>query len=320
MAGHSVLNFTEEEKEFVVNYFLSQSENATVNFVQKVYAESVLGNTHSVWDLHASDGRWWIITEPTNLYLQDQFPNMDLALTFHMGLCLRIPQSHRNNFDVSKVTIFGQVLSALADCERSLSQAHDAGAYRTIGVRCRETLLAFIHAIQDNFDWPEHDLQRSNFNGWVDLIGDEFLPSPDNKERRRIFKSSLKEASTYVNWLTHSKSGTWVDAEIATNSVSYALGMATSIVMRQLRGVPDQCPKCESGNLNPEEGFSLEQPEIIVERPVCSNCGWTGDPVVVGERSEDEIDQLIKREGSVDDEECAIMTTPLMKIIKPSDL
>jgi hypothetical protein len=51
-----------------------------------------MGHAHDVWDVHASDGRWWVITNPTNLYSQNQFPSMDLAVTFHMGLTLRIPR------------------------------------------------------------------------------------------------------------------------------------------------------------------------------------------------------------------------------------
>jgi hypothetical protein len=70
---------TEEEREAVVGYYLSQSPGAEVTFLQKVYAESILGHRHDVWDVHASDGRWWVITNPTNLYSQAQFPNMDLA-------------------------------------------------------------------------------------------------------------------------------------------------------------------------------------------------------------------------------------------------
>src|SRR5258708_29607483 len=27
--------------------------------------------------VHTDINRWWVITEPTNLYAQDQFPNMD---------------------------------------------------------------------------------------------------------------------------------------------------------------------------------------------------------------------------------------------------
>ncbi len=118
-----MLKFTEEEKEAVTDYYLSQSKDASVTFAQKVYAESVIGHTHNIWDLHASDGRWWIITNPTNLYSQEQFPNMDLALTFHMGLCLRIPRSEKHGSDVATVRLFGDVLQAISDCDDALSQA-----------------------------------------------------------------------------------------------------------------------------------------------------------------------------------------------------
>ena len=54
---------------------------------------------HDIWDVHTDVDRWWVITEPMNLYSQDQFPNMDLALSFHVGLCLRIPRSERQAHD-----------------------------------------------------------------------------------------------------------------------------------------------------------------------------------------------------------------------------
>jgi len=121
-----------------------------------------------------------------------------------------------------------------------------------------------------------------------------------------------------VNWLTHSQSGTWIDAEVANTTVSYALGMATNIVMRQLRGVPDQCPDCESGNLTPIEGLDPDNPAVIFERPACADCGWVGDIVPVGERSDDEVEQFITREGDTDDA-CGIMATPLMGLLRPPD-
>ena len=150
----------------------------------------------------------------------------------------------------------------------------------------------------------------------VDLICDEILPSPANKERRRILKSALKEAWTYVNWLTHSQSGTCIDAEVATTTVSYALGMATNIVIRQLSGVPDQCPDCESSNLHPIEGLDPDNPEVIFERPACGDCGWTGDVVQVGERSDEEVEQFIMREGDTSDAS-GVMGTPLTGLLRP---
>lgn len=219
-----MLKYTEEEKQEVVEYFLWQSlEDTEVKFAQKVYAESVVGHTHAVWDIHASDGRWWVITNPRNLYSQDQFPNMDLALTFHMGLCVRIPRNDVTQAEVTRVRPFTAVLQSVADCDVALGQANDSGAFRAIGVRCRENLLAFVHAAQDACQWPEQDRpQRSNFKGWIDWIFDTFLGGADNRERRGLIKTTMKETWDYVNWLTHSQSGKWLDAEIATNAVSHA--------------------------------------------------------------------------------------------------
>jgi hypothetical protein len=73
----------------------SQASDLTLEFIQKVYSEGVLNVRHDVWDVHTNVDRWWVITEPINLYAQEQFPSMDLALTFHIGLCLRSPRGER---------------------------------------------------------------------------------------------------------------------------------------------------------------------------------------------------------------------------------
>src|SRR4051812_5257174 len=90
-----MLPASDEERAYIRDYYLSQSPKAEARFLQKVYSEAIMGHVHDVWDVHASDGRWWVITNPTNLYSQDQFPNMDYAVTFHVGLCLRVPRTER---------------------------------------------------------------------------------------------------------------------------------------------------------------------------------------------------------------------------------
>lgn len=313
-----MLKSTKEEKDSVIEYYLWQSKDATVTFAQKVYSESVMGNAHDVWDVHASDGRWWVITNPTNLYSQDQFPSMDLAVTFHMGLTLRIPRGDRKDPDVARIRPFTDVLQAVSDCGDALAQAGDAGAYRAIGVRCREALLSFIHAFQDASEVPEDGPQRSNFVAWIDLIYDEIQPGRDNRERRKIVKSAFKEAMIYSNWLTHSQSSNWLDAEMAIKAVSHAVEMAISMTIKHLRGVPPECPECESVNLHPEEGMNKDAPDVVFERPVCADCGWIGKAVPVGERSESEMEEFIVREGDKGDE-CGIMVNPLMGLVRPGD-
>ena len=56
-------------------------------------SEYVLGQQYDVWDAHTSDGRWWVITNPVNLYSQDQIKSMDIALSFHIGLMSRMMAS-----------------------------------------------------------------------------------------------------------------------------------------------------------------------------------------------------------------------------------
>src|SRR6476660_10259782 len=103
-----MLKATEEEIQEVREYFEWQAPNLEVIFMQKVYSEAVLNTRHDGWDIHTNKDRWWVITGGTNLYSQEQFPNMDLALTFHIGLILRIPMNHRSKLEELPIEPFGE--------------------------------------------------------------------------------------------------------------------------------------------------------------------------------------------------------------------
>jgi hypothetical protein len=314
-----MLPATEEEREAVVGYYLSQSPGAEVMFLQKVYAESILGHRHDVWDVHASDGRWWVITNPTNLYSQAQFPNMDLAVTFHMGLCLRIPRTQEQRRSDRNVIPFGDVFARLREASDALAQAQNIADYQAIGMRCREALLAFVAAAQDVTEWTtEPAPKRADFRAWSELICNTALAGPSQKERRHLLKSSLADVWTFANWLTHAHSATWNDAEAAQATTEHVLGMAASLVIRHVRAVPEQCPDCGSPHLSPEEGWREDLPEITWERPVCEDCGWVGQPIPVVVRSDDKVDKIITRVGH-NDEEHVIPTVPLMRLDRPGD-
>lgn len=76
-----MLKASEEEIGSIREHFEWQALDLEVTFRQKV------------WDIHTNKDRWWVIIGGTNLYSQQQFPNMDLALTFHIGLILRIQRT-----------------------------------------------------------------------------------------------------------------------------------------------------------------------------------------------------------------------------------
>jgi hypothetical protein len=81
-----MLNANDDERQAIVDYLASQASDERVGLLQKVFTERLHDITYDIWDVHTEKERWWVITNPTNLYLQSQFPNMDLALTFHVGL------------------------------------------------------------------------------------------------------------------------------------------------------------------------------------------------------------------------------------------
>jgi hypothetical protein len=139
-----MLDATHEELDHVLGYMASQAPDLTVEFAQKVYAENVLDHRHDVWDVHTNVDRWWVITNPTNLYSQVQFPNMDLAVTFHVGLCLRIPRSEKQKLGDLPIEPFAQCCRYLSEAADALAQAQEVADYQAIGVRCREALLAFV--------------------------------------------------------------------------------------------------------------------------------------------------------------------------------
>ena len=317
-----MLPATEEEKADVVRYYLSQSPGAQVNFLQKIYSEAIIGHRHDVWDVHASDGRWWVITNPTNLYSQAQFPNMDLAVTFHIGLCLRIPRTEQQRKSERNIRPFGGVFTKLRDAADALGQAQNVADYQAIGMRSREALLAFIGDAQDVADWTtEAAPKRADFRAWSELISNVALAGVGQKERRHLFKSLLADAWVFANWLTHAQSATWHDAEASYTTTEHVIGLASSLVLRHIRSVPEQCPDCGSPHLFPEEGWRKDLPEIAWERPICRDCGWTGQPVPVGEHSADpEGDELFTRVGMRNDNACIIAPIPLTKLIKPGDL
>jgi hypothetical protein len=133
-----MLSATQEEIDQVTSYFEWQAPDLKVQFLQKVYVENVLNHRHDVWDVHTDKDRWWVITNPTNLYSQQQFPNMDLAVTFHVGLCLRVPRGEKQKLSDLPIERFAECYRYLSEASDALNQAQEMADYQSIGVRCRE--------------------------------------------------------------------------------------------------------------------------------------------------------------------------------------
>ena len=314
-----MLPATPEETQAIVDYINRQAPDLKVEFLQKVYTENVLNHQHHVWDVHTNVDRWWVITNPTNLYSQEQFPNMDLAVTLHVGLCLRIPRSEKQKLSELPIEPLAECYRYMGEASDALDHAQEVADYQAIGVRCREALLAFTSAAQIVMPWTSSETKpkKADFKAWVDHICAVSMSGQTHEHRRLLFKTLLDSAWKFSNWLTHAKTSRWYDAEAATSTVEHAISLGTSAVVRHLRSVPETCPACGSHRLSPQRGVNSEHPDIEWERPTCEKCGWAGESVPIfatPDSYEPEAEDRPPPDG-----ECVIPTVPLRTLKKPSD-
>lgn len=308
-----MLAATEQETQAVVDYMASQASDEEVTFLQKVYSESVLGHIHDVWDVHTNKERWWVITNPTNLYSQAQFPNMDYAMTFHIGLCIRIPRTEQQNASALDVEPFVKCFRLISEAHDALSSAQEVADFQAVGVRCREVLLSFTDAAQKFIPWTgETDAPKNaDFKAWVDHICSIVLPGSTHENRRHLFKTLSDSAWKYVNWLTHAKHSTWHDAEAAVSASESALTMCVTKVLHYMRGVPEQCPACGSFRLTPLRAVNPDNEEELWERPSCTKCDWMGEPKLISNPGGEPTSR------PPPDGECIVPNVPLRKLKKP---
>jgi cation transport regulator ChaC len=103
---------------------------------------------------------------------------------------------------------------------------------------------------------------------------------------------------------------------MAQSLIQQAIGMAASLIIRELRGVPHECPNCRSRHIEPELGENTEEPGVLWQRPRCADCGWASRSVPILDL--EDARPIMTREGEETDE-CSIMAVPLRSILKPGN-
>lgn len=205
-----MLAITDAENKFVTDFMRMRAPNEEVMLIQKVHRENVHGTEHEIYDVHTDEGRWWVISNPTNMYSQEQFPNMDIALTFHLGLMFRVLRSENERDDTAEVSPFEGCFRQMQDAADALAQSMELGDFQAIGVRCRETLLAFAGATRKVFPWKSEGEppKKGDFKAWVDHTCAVMLSGETHENRRHLFKALLEASWKFNNWLTHAKGAT----------------------------------------------------------------------------------------------------------------
>jgi hypothetical protein len=204
----------------------------------------------------------------------------------------------------------------MSEASDALSQAEEVLDYQSVGMRCREALLAFADIAQKIIPWNSAGPKpkAGDLRAWADHICGVTMTGESHKERRHLFKTLLESAWTFANWLTHSKGSKWHDAEAAIATTENAITLCTSTVIRYMRGVPQTCPACDSHRLSPERGIRTDIPDVEWERPTCDKCDWKGEPVPVLDVPPDERAARRPPEG-----DCIIPTVPIKVLKKPAN-
>jgi hypothetical protein len=270
------------QRRQIEDYLRSQSgDDFEIEHVEKLTSEYVLGVEYDVWDAHTSDGRWWVITNPVNLYSQDQIKSMDIALSFHIGLMSRMMASQPHP-SARQGTWVLEVARRLDVASESLDRAREVEDFQAVGMRLRETLLtlaAKLASLGYQTDAGAADLQRGNFKSWAAVCAEAVAAGSSAQHLRALLKALSEKTWNYVAWLTHARSAGRSDAQIALSAASQTVEAFIVAVNRDRFGIPNRCPACASYRLRAEhdgDGSWIK---------VCETCGWETsaepDPPVV---------------------------------------
>jgi hypothetical protein len=90
----------EHDAEIITRYVEEQAHEKVVH-VERASTAMVGPVRHDIWDVHCAKSRWWVVTNPTNLYTQEDFKSRDVVLTFHVGLALRMMYMRERDVPVS---------------------------------------------------------------------------------------------------------------------------------------------------------------------------------------------------------------------------
>jgi predicted RNA-binding Zn-ribbon protein involved in translation (DUF1610 family) len=267
----------EHERHHVRDYMTSQAADEPVVHLEKVANERVFGTRHDVWDVHTTKGRWWVLTNPTNLYSQQTFPSMDYVLSLHVGLMARVaarrqkeaPAGPGRDILVGPWRRWEQAVEAL-------DQAEEAEDFQSVGMRCRECLLelARVAAHPDMLISGEAAPKKGDFMQWSGIIARAISPGSTGEEARSYLKASSKATWQLVNWLTHARNASRVHGQVSVDATYGVLSACSAFLVRAKTNVPDRCPNCSSYQIGVDYRPASRRGRQLRAYSVCSRCGW----------------------------------------------
>jgi hypothetical protein len=226
---------SKREKDAIRAYVEDQAHEEVIH-LEKAASELVGPVRHDIWDVHCAESRWWVVTNPTNLYSQQDFKSRDVVLTFHIGLALRLEYAREREVPVAPGS--AELLPGSWRRWEQAFEAYDTGdeaeTFQAVGVRLRECLVSFLGETTGDELVPEgaQRPEQADFRAWTELLANTLAAGESSAKLRSYLKKTAAETWEYVNWLTHAKNAVRMDAEIGLKAVEHLLGMFTAARLR----------------------------------------------------------------------------------------
>jgi len=272
---------SEEEAQQIKEYVEWQAHGQErVLHGEKVASERVFGRDYDVWDVHTDKERWWVITSPTNLYSQTLMPSLDYTLSFHIGLMARVAARREPAGSEAEQEFLLVTNRKLVQAGEAFDQADEAEEFQSVGMRCRECLLAMVRELTDRSDLArEHDLPKSgDFPAWNERIANYIAPGNSVEYVRGYLKTTGERAWRLANWLTHAASATRGDAELALSATSHVISNYALAVLKRRAAAPKRCERCKSYKITVIWRPDLGPTGLYIPR--CETCGAEKLPAV----------------------------------------
>jgi hypothetical protein len=198
----------EREKDEIRTYVVTQAHDDVIH-LEKVGSELVGPVRHDIWDVHCRESRWWVVTNPTNLYDQADFKSRDVVLTFHVGLTMRVAYARERDVPVTPGS--AELLPGSWRRWQQAFGAYESGdeaeTFQSVGVRLRECLVSFVGETRNDDLVPPGQTppKASDFKGWAELLANGLAAGESAARLRSYLKKLAVETWEYVNWFTHAK-------------------------------------------------------------------------------------------------------------------
>lgn len=269
-----------ESEEDVARYLQLEASDETVEHVEKIKTEFVLGDEYVVWDVTTDKNRWWVISNPTNLYSKEHFPSLDFVISFHVGLMMRVrskPKGPTADYDP-----FNEVFRRQGQAHDQLDRAVEAEDLQAVGMMTRECLLSLNSVLRrrTQVDTSLTRPQDSNFVEWAELLYDSLCAGSKNQELRHYLKGRAKDTWQLANWLTHEREATKTDASIVVHACDTLVVQSALLLQQAHTDTVSTCPVCSSRRIR-----TFFDPSIGTDGDYylsCGACGWSTQPSAQG--------------------------------------